>query len=84
MITDQTYEQERASAERIFAEAGWAETPVPNELRIQKIEEKLIYERIAKETTDFVFTSFGVVLENFTHVFLGSRSEGDELSDYRV
>ena len=82
MITDQTYQQEEAKVKKLFAEAGWYEKPLPNEERIDRIEERALHERITKESADFIFTSFGAVLSNFTNVFLGSVEH--ETQDYKV
>lgn len=82
MITDQTFLKEEAEVQKLFAEAGWSEIPIPNEARILAIEERVLHERIAKESTDFIFTSFGAVLSNFTNVFLGNVE--NEAQDYKV
>ncbi len=76
MITEQTFQQEDAEIQRLFSEAGWAEMPPPNEDRLEKIVERAIHERIAKESAEFVFSGFGAVLSNFAHAFLG---ESDDL-----
>jgi len=55
MINDQTYLREESELNKLFAEAGWSEVPRPNELRIQKIEERALSERIVKDSINFVF-----------------------------
>ena len=82
MINEQTYQQEEAEIKKLFNEAGWAEMPPPNERRIAQVEERALHERIAKESTDFIFFSFGSVLSNFANTFLGDREINDE--DYKV
>lgn len=82
MINDHTYQQEEVEFNKVFAEAGWAEIPLPNELRIQRIEEKALHELITKETIDFTFHSFGAVLGNFAAVFLSSNQPSPQ--DYKV
>jgi len=82
MINDESYAYEEAKLSKIFAEAGWSEIPQPNELRIQRIEQRAISEMIIKESIDFVFNSFEEVLGSFAHTFLSKRSETPE--DYRI
>jgi len=82
MITDQTFQQEEAEIKVIFEEAGWLKRPVPNELRIHRIEERVLHEQISKESIDFIFTSFGSVLGSFTSAFFGHIPNSNQ--DYRV
>lgn len=82
MITDQTFLKEEAEVQQLFAEAGWFKEITPNEERIQLIEDRVLHERITKESTDFIFKSFGAVLSNFSNVFLGDVQHEDQ--DYKV
>ena len=69
--------------QKLFTEAGWSELPAPNELRIDKIEQRAMGELIAKESISFVFHSFGSVLSSFADTFLSDRSPTDP-QDYKV
>jgi len=82
MITDQTYQKDEAEMKQIFAQAGWHEIPAPNEIRINRIEERALSERVSKEATDFIFTSFGTVLASFTSAAFGQIEHATE--DYKV
>lgn len=82
MINDHTYQQEESELKKLFAEAGWSEIPTPNELRINKIEERALSERIIKDSINFVFASFETVLSDFANTFLVDRAEAPQ--DYRV
>ncbi len=82
MINDQTYLKEESELNKLFAEAGWSEVPRPNELRIQKIEERALSERIVKDSINFVFSSFESVLTGFADALLVSREIPSQ--DYKV
>ncbi len=82
MITDQSFQKEEAKIQEIFAQAGWMETPLPNEARIDLIEERALGERVLKESAHFIFTSFGAVLTSFTSATFGQINDSKE--DYKV
>ena len=82
MINDQTFLKEEAEVRKLFAEAGWSEIPTPNEIRIQKIEERAISEMIIKESISFVFYGFESVLSSFASSFLSRKDYGPQ--DYKV
>lgn len=83
MITDSTYKQEEAALAQLFSEAGWQDGPLFDEQRVKRIEQRAMHELIAKESTNFVFMSFGSVIANFTSTFLGGGSF-DSNQDYRL
>jgi len=82
MINDQTYHHEESELKKLFTEAGWSEIPSPNELRINRIEERALSERIIKDSIDFIFNGFETVLSGFADTFLVDRETPPQ--DYRV
>ena len=83
MLNDQTYQIEEAKISALFKEAGWdVELQVNNE-RIERIADRAMFENFAKDTTTFVFMSFGTAIRGLVGASFGCVAGGAEIN-YRA
>ena len=83
MITDQTYQQEEAKIQQVFKRAGWAVDLQPNHERIERIADRAMLENVMKDTTTFVFMSFGTAIHGLVGAAFGCVIGADEIN-YRA
>ena len=80
MINDQTYQIEEAKINDLFQKAGWhVELQVNNE-RIERIADRAMFENITKDTTTFVFMSFGTAIHGLVGASFGCVIGGAEIN----
>jgi len=83
MITDQTYQAEEAKINDLFKQAGWDVVKQVNYERIERIADQAMLQNIMKDTTTFVFMSFGTALNGLVGATFGCIVGGENI-DYRV
>ena len=83
MINDQTYQVEEAKIQDLFKQAGWKVDLQINHERIERIADRAMFENIAKDTTTFVFMSFGSVLNGLIGASFGCVI-GDSKINYKA
>jgi len=75
MISDEDlYKREAEMAELFLPTREVSEMTRPNPQRIEKIIDKALYESVIKDTTSFVFNSFGSAIVSLTGAVLGARN----------
>lgn len=78
----ESHEEHRDQAlEQLFLQAGWSPPP-PNAQRIALIEERILHERITKESTDFLFLGVSSILLHIANTAFTPSQTKDE--DYKV
>ena len=83
MITDKTYQIEQAKIEQLFQEAGWKVELVPNYERIERVAERAMFENVMRDTTTFIFMSFGTVIHGMVGAAFGCVVGADDI-DYKA
>ena len=75
MISDENYDREEMEIRKIFEGTGPAREPeAQSEKRINRIVERAHFESVLKDTTSFVFTSFGSGLAELTGALFGAMT----------
>jgi len=78
MISDEDLFKREAEIEKLFLpEQQSALETRPNPQRIEKIINKALYETVLKDTTSFVFNSFGSVIVSLTGAVFGARNTNE-------
>ncbi len=72
MINDQTYQIEEAKINDLFVKAGWFVELQSSSERIERIADRAMFENIGKETTSFIFVSFGSAIHGLVGASFGS------------
>ena len=83
MINDQTYQVEEAKISELFQQAGWAVELQSNAERIERIADRAMLENITKDTTTFIFLSFGSAINGIVGASFGCVT-GAEGVDYKA
>lgn len=83
MINDQTYQIEEAKIKDLFQKAGWSVDLQVNNERIERIADRAMFENISKDTTTFVFMSFGTAISGLVSASFGCVIGGEEIN-YRA
>ena len=83
MINDQTYQVEEAKINELFKQAGWSVELQSNPERIERIADRAMLENIAKDTTTFIFLSFGSALHGLVGASFGCVIGGQDIN-YRA
>ena len=83
MINDQTYQVEEAKISELFRQAGWAVELQSNPERIERIADRAMLENITKDTTTFIFLSFGSAIHGLVGASFGCVSGFPDV-DYKA
>lgn len=83
MINDQTYQIEEAKIKDLFQKAGWSVDLQVNNERIERIADRAMFENISKDTTTFIFMSFGTAISGLVGASFGCVIGGEEIN-YRA
>ena len=83
MINDQTYQVEEAKINDLFKQAGWDVELQANYERIERIADRAMFENITKDTTTFVFMSFGTAVHGLIGASFGCVIGGEKIN-YRA
>ncbi len=83
MINDQTYQVEEAKINDLFQKAGWHVERQINYERIERIADRAMFENITKDTTTFVFMSFGTAIHGLVGATFGCVI-GDKDINYKA
>ena len=83
MITEQTFQQEEAKIRTLFQQAGWAVEQQPDYERIERIADRAMFENVMKDTTSFVFMSFGSAIHGLVGAAFGCVIVEDNIN-YRA
>lgn len=74
MINDEELYKNDAEMTELFLPMTQSDRlSTPNPQRIEKIIDKALYETVVKDTTSFVFNSFGQAIASLTGAVLGAR-----------
>ncbi len=83
MNTEQIYQIEEAKIAKLFTQAGWTVPEQVNYERIDEISDKAILQNIMKDSTTFVFMSFGAAMNGLVGATFGCVV-GDPSINYRA
>ena len=83
MINDETYQVEEAKISELFQQAGWTVQLQTNFERIERIADRAMLENITKDTTTFIFLSFGTAIHGLVGATFGCIT-GAEGVDYKA
>lgn len=68
--------------EGVFEEAGMAETPAPDQQRVEKVIERALHERLIADTSSFLFK--GAPAATAGIISLANNTVGNDQADYRA
>lgn len=80
MINDQTYQVEEAKIKDLFQQAGWHVELEVNSERIERIADRAMLENITKDTTTFIFMSFGTAINSIVGATFGCVVSGNDIN----
>lgn len=81
---ESSYQEIAKEMSSVFQQAGWnVELYEPNYARIERVANRAMFENVMKDTTTFVFVSFGTAVHSLVGAVFGAVS-GDNTIDYKV
>ena len=81
MISDEEFDRTERELEELFGFRKVEFAPEVDSKRIDRIVEKAMYEAVVKDTTSFVFNSFGSAIFGLAGAVLGQASSGFPAGD---
>lgn len=72
---------DESQIELLFADAGLVDTPVVNEVRVEKVMERAMHEKVIKELSSFAFEGFPAVVDGLLSVTSNKINHPD--GDYK-
>ncbi len=76
MISDEDYQNREEEIGQLFAQEPRPD-PADDVRRINRIVERALFENVVKDTTSFIFSSFGSALGGLTGAVIGAMPAGE-------